>query len=62
MALESPSDAEEGEPSRDVEPRWVAPALFALFGAAAIALMLTGRLVFGLAMAAAIIVLLVLAP
>ncbi len=61
MALEIPSGDENSEPFRGVEPRWFTPALVTLFGAAAIALMLTGRFLFGLVMAAAIVVSLVLA-
>jgi hypothetical protein len=55
MALGSVSGEKAGESTNVVTPRWVAPALFALWGAAAVALMLTGRVVFGAVIAAAIV-------
>ena len=61
MVLGSSSGDEDGESPGVVTPRWVTPALFALWGAAAIALMLTGRFVFGLVLAVVVAIVLVLA-
>ena len=60
MAL-SQSAPDDSEMSRVVTPSWVTPALFALWGAAAIAEILTGHIVTGLAIAAGTAVTLVVA-
>jgi hypothetical protein len=60
MVEESSSVDDDDESPGVVTPRWVTPALFALGGVTAIALMLTGRVLFGLVLAAVIAVVLVL--
>jgi hypothetical protein len=61
MALGSSPPEDVREVSRVVTPSWVTPALFALWGAAAIAEILTGHVVTGLVIAAATAVALVIA-
>jgi len=57
----SPSTSDDREVSRVITPSWVTPALFALWGAAAIAEILTGHVVTGVVIAAGTGVALVLA-
>jgi hypothetical protein len=61
MALSQSSPDDVRDASRVVTPRWVTPALFALWGAAAIAEFLTGHVVTGMVLGAAFVVALLIA-